>query len=1117
MRFRTIRNSFMLSVCLVLWSFATFAQDSRLLRVQVTKSSESLTNILSRLESEHKVKFAYNPEELSRIQVQQRYDKMSLSEVLDEKGYRLSEKSGSFVISRKPQSASGQSQGQRLLTGTVKDPQGQPLMGASVQIKGTGVNTSTDDNGNFVINAKVGDVLLIRFVGFEDMEHTVFNTGSQNLVLTKTDETLSEVVVVGYGTQRKASVIGAISTVKPEVLQSNQTRSITNSLAGQVAGVIAVQRSGEPGYDNSDFWIRGMNSFGANTTPLVLVDGIERSLSNISPEEIESFSVLKDATATAVYGVRGANGVILVQTKRGKQGKPRVTVKTDYGLSQPTKLPEFVGAAKYMETINTAYSYSGLAPLFLDEQIHRTRIGYDPDLYADVDWMDAVTTPFSGNGRLSMDVNGGSERLRYSLVAAYFNESGMIAVDDRQNYDSRLGLKKYNLRSNVDLDLTSSTKLAVGIGGYITERQAPGVGISTIFSHAMDTPPYVHPIIYSNGEIPRIEARYNPWSDATQTGYQLRYDSNLETQLNVVQDFGLLMPVLDGLKGSVLASFDAFNRHDQRRTKTPRNFIAIGRNDIGELITSEVGKDGQEFLGYSRTSGGNRTIYFESRLNYNKTLNNVHHLDGLFLFNLRDYVDQSVSEAIGALPYRNTGIAGRTAYSYADRYFAEFNFGYNGSENFKRGYRFGFFPSFAVGWMPSSERFFEPLRGTVSKLKFRGSWGLVGNDRIQGDGTADTRRFAYLSTIESDSGYSFGYTNNFGYGGWREGEFGIENMTWETAEKLDVGMELGLWNNALHVQVDWFNEKRRDIFMRRKTIPETAGYNLLPFANYGRVDNRGFEVELLVNHSFSPDWFISARGNFTYAKNTVIEYDESENLKQSFRARTGRPLNQHFGLVAERLYSYSDFDDESKNLLREDVPEPSYGPVRAGDIKYKDLNNDGIINSDDETAIGKPYVPQKIFGFGINTRYKQFDLGFLFQGATDFTNMMQGATLVPGSGGGGTGNIYANVDDRWTPENPSSNVIWPRLSSSQSSNNMRYSTWWLVDASYLRLKNMEVGYTLPQTARDKLLMKNARVFLRGSNLLTFSYFKMWDPEIGSQNGLKYPLQRIVSGGIEITF
>lgn len=1097
-----------MGISFFLWIFSVCAQQLNEVRVQIDKKEESLEEVINKLSERYELKFAYNPDDLTGIKLTAEDDNKTLLTLLQDKGFRLSERSGSIVIVKlRKQKESNQMR----VTGSVKDEAGISLTGVTIINEQSNQSTTTDDNGNYVVVSEIGNQLSFNFVGYQPQTHIVTEQ-NMNVVLQESNEHIDEVVVVGYGTQRKASVVGAISTIKPEVLQSNQTRSVSNSLAGQISGVIAVQRSGEPGYDDSDFWIRGINTFGANSAPLVLIDGVERSLNNISPEEIESFSVLKDATATAVYGVRGANGVILIQTKRGKQGKPTVTFKTDYGISTPTKLPEFVGAPKYMETINSANELSGLTPLYSPLDIERTAIGYDPDLYPDVNWIDAITRPFATNGRVSVDVNGGSERLQYSLVGAYFDEIGIITTDDRQNYNSQLGLKKYNLRSNVDLNLTSSTKIAMNIGGYITERRAPGVGISTIFSRAMDTPPNYHPVLYSNGQIPKVAARYNPWSDVTQRGYQLRFQSNLETQINITQDIGAIIPELEGLKGSILAAFDAFNTHSQNRTKVPFTYFATGRTEEGELITTNI-EQGQEFLNYSRSSGGNRTMYLETRLNYNRTLNDIHHLDGLFLFNLRDFVAQDAGTSILALPYRNTGIAGRTAYSYADKYFAEFNFGYNGSENFKRGLRFGFFPSFALGWMPSNEEFFMGYLDVISKLKFRGSWGLVGNDQIIND-----RRFAYISTIEKSPGYAFGYNANFNYGtGWREGDFGVDNMTWETAEKINIGTEIGLFNDAVHIQADWFKEKRRDIFMQRKTIPETAGYNLMPYANFGKVDNKGFEVEVLVNKNFSENWFLSARGNFTYAKNTIVEYDEPQSLISTTRARTGQSMNQHYGLEVEGLYQFSDFEDVEKGVLKQGLATPMFGPVKPGDIKYKDLNKDGVIDSYDEAPIGKPYVPQVIVGFGINTRYKNVDLGFLFQGASDFTNMLQGSTLVPGSGGGGTGNIYANVDDRWDPENPSSNVIWPRLSATESANNMRNSTWWLVDASYLRLKNIEIGYSLREATQQKLRVKNARIFARGSNLLTFSYFKMWDPEIGSQNGLKYPLSKIVSAGIEITF
>lgn len=998
------------------------------------------------------------------------------------------------------------------IEGFVRDSYGEPLIGVTVQEAGTNNIAVTDTDGKYTLYNITSSKSKIRFsyVGFK-MEEVVIGDRTQiDITLLEDAQGLEEVVVVGYGQQKKESVIGAITTVKPAILQTNQTRSLTNGLAGQVAGIIAVQRSGEPGYDNSDFWIRGVNTFGANANPLVLVDGVERSLNNISPEEIESFSVLKDATATAVYGVRGANGVILIQTKKGKLGKPTIVVKADFGVSTPTQLPEFVDAAKYMEVLNDAQRLSGLNPLYSDEDIRRTRIGYDPDLYPNVDWIDAVTKKYTPTGKASVDINGGSERLKYSLVLSYYNESGMIVTDKSKNYDSQLKMTKYNVRSNVDLTLTPSTDITVSIGGYITDRNAPGTGISTILSRTMDTPPNVHPTLYSNGEIPKLPARYNPWSDATQTGYQKRFESNIESLITLTQDIGKLWEPLKGLSARGLFSFDSFNYHTQKRTKTPPSYQAVGRNEEGDLITTIVDQ-GQEFLGYEKGAGGNRTVYIEGRLNYNRTFGD-HRADGLFLFNMRDRVIQDASSAILSLPYRNTGIAGRAAYSYKDTYFTEFNFGYNGSENFKRGYRFGFFPAVAVGWLVTNEKWMEPLSSTLTKLKIRGSWGLVGNDQLSND-----KRFSYLSTINRVGGYRFGYTNNINYAdGYREGEFGIDNLTWETAEKLNLGIELGLWK-SINMQIDIFKEHRKDIFMQRKTIPEILGYNVMPWANFGKVDNKGIEIELAVNHQFKKDFILSARGNFTYAKNKVIEYDEPEDLKKTTRARTGQSLNQHFGLIAEGLFTEDDFSDVDKGILKKDIPNHTFGKVQPGDIKYKDINGDGVVDTYDETPIGKPYVPQIVYGFGVNLQYKNIDFGAFFQGTGNFTNMLHGSTLIPGSGGGGVGNIYSNVDDRWTPENPRQDVFWPRLASIESQNNMRYSTWWIRDASYLRLKNLEVGYTLPKKWQRAVSVRNLRVFLRGSNILTFAKFDMWDPELGSQNGLKYPLQKIYTAGFEITF
>lgn len=1011
------------------------------------------------------------------------------------------------------------------ISGKVVDGNGEPLIGVSINEVGTNNGATTDVNGNFSLynvgglNAKV----TFTYVGFVPITITLkeeANLNAIHIAMKEDTKGLEEVVVIGYGAQKKESVVGAITTVKPAALAMNQTRSLSNGLAGQVAGMIAIQRSGEPGYDASEFWIRGINSFGAGTSPLVLVDGIERSLNNISVDEIESFSVLKDASATAVYGVRGANGVIIITTKKGKLGTPKISLKLDYGFSKPTQLPEFVDAAKHMEIVNEAFYLDGEgAGPFTQERIDNTRNKIDPELYPDVNWLDAVTKDFAHNTSASLDVNGGSERLRYSLIASVYTESGIIVTDPSQNYDSGISLQRYNVRSNVDVNLTPSTILTIGIGGYLMNRRSPGTAVNEdtfgtwergVMNHAFNTVPFAHPIKYSNGYIAgRSDDRYNPWALATQTGYRKYYENNVQSQANLKQDIGKLWSPLEGLEFNATFSFDAYNWHNIMRTKTARTYLATGRDENGELQFQQT-KPGQEFLNYSKDAGGNRMMYMETRLNYNRIFGK-HGVEGLLLFNLRDYVNADAGSAIYSLPYRNQGLAGRVAYNYDARYFAEFNFGYNGSENFAKGHRYGFFPSIALGWMISNEGFMQPLSDVISKLKIRGSYGLVGNDQLSG------RRFAYLSTINSTGGYTFGYNSDYGYGGWEEGDFGVTSLTWEKVAKTNIGIELGLFN-CINLQADYFKEHRTDIFMQRKTIPDLGGFTQMPWANFGKVDNEGIDATLEINKKINKDWFIGFRGNFTYAHNTVIEYDESEAVKKLGRARTGRPLNQIYGLIADGLFTEDDFIDPANGVLKEGIPE-HYGKVLPGDIKYIDQNNDGKIDVDDTMPIGNPSTPEIIYGFGANLIYKNFDFSVFFQGSGNYSMVIgQGNNyFIPGSGAGVDGQIYANVDDRWTEENPTSNVFWPRLHNKVSENNTQSSTWWLRNASYLRLKNMEIGYTLPKSALSKLYISNLRVYARGSNLLTWAPFDMWDPELGSRDGMKYPTSKTFSLGLEVSF
>lgn len=990
-----------------------------------------------------------------------------------------------------------------MITGFVSDTEGKPLIGVTVRVKESDIGVITDIDGRYNINLSDKNVILqFSYVGYNVAEERVGSRKIINVVLTESAEQLEEVVVVAYGVQKKESVVGAISTVSPGKLKVGTTRSISNNLAGSVSGIIGVQRSGEPGYDNSNFWIRGISTFQGARNPLVLVDGIERSLNNIEPEEIETFSVLKDAAASAVYGVRGANGVVLITTKRGKIGKPTISLRSEYAVTQPVKLPEYIGAAEHMELLDEIRIDNNLTPFYTDH-IQKTRVNYDPDLYPDIDWIDAITKDNASNFRTTLDISGGSERLRYSFVAAYYGENGILERDKRNEWDSSIKVKRYNLRSNVDMNLTPSTLMRFNIGGYLQDRTAPPQGIQYLFFEAFVNPPFVHPTEYSTGQIPNT-GQSNPWARTTQTGFTRNSASKIETLFSLEQDLKFFIP---GLKAKGVFSFDRYSSNSVTRSnKVDYYNIASGRNEEGELILS-LKEPGSNFLGYSTGSEwGDKSIYLEGSLNYTKTFD-LHALDAMFLYNQRNY------DSGAPLPYRNQGIAGRASYIYDSKYIAEFNFGYNGSENFAKGKRYGFFPSGAVGWIVSEEDFMRSIQKSISKLKLRASYGLVGNDQLQG------RRFAYLPTIESVSGYAWGVNKDYGMGGFAEGHFSNPSLTWETVTKINLGVELGLFENTVEIQLDYFDETRREIFMERKSIPTTAGFIQPIWSNFGKVNNNGIEASLNVNKQFSNKLFGSFFGTLTYAKNKILEIDEPYTVIGTNRAETGHPVGQWFGLVSDGLFSEDDFVDVNNGILAPGIPIHTFGNVRPGDIKYKDLNEDGRIDPLDKTAIKGTLDPQIVYGFGVNLQYSDFDFGFIFQGNDKTYNMLGKGVgyFIPGSGNGATGNIFTNVTDRWTKDNPDNDVFYPRLSQGTNANNSQESSWWLKDMSLLRMKNIEIGYSLPNKIKRVVFLNNARLFLRGNNLLTFTNFKLWDPEISLSHGGQYPIMKSVSMGVEIGF
>ena len=990
--------------------------------------------------------------------------------------------------------------------GNVSDENGEPLPGATIILKGNNdVHAIADIDGNYSLT--VPDrwaILEISYIGFVSQEIQVGNRRVVNVVLAEDIGQLQDAVVVAYGQQKKESVVASIAAIEPEKLKVGTTRSLSNNLAGTVAGVLAVQRSGEPGYDNSTFWIRGISTFqSAGGDPLVLVDGIERDINNIDPEEIESFSVLKDAAASAVYGVRGANGVILINTKRGEIGKPRVTIKAEFAGTTPVQLPDYIGAADYMQLMDDILVESGESPLYTD-RIAKTRAGYDPDLYPDVNWIDAISKDWASNQRVTAEVSGGNNVLTYSLVAAFYNEQGILTRDPSREWDPSIKLQRYNVRSNVDINITKTTKFRVNIGGYLQDRNSTSQDISLIWSRAFRALPFSFPTRYSSGEIPAGNES-NVWAMATQMGYKTTSESKIETLFSLEQDLKFLTK---GLRIKGTFSFDRYSSGTVTRSTTPDFYSpAQSRNEDGTLSLTRTSA-GSNTLGHSASGAyGNKRLYLELAVNYDRTFAGKHAVSGMLLAQRSNY------DKGDKLPYRNQGIAGRAAYTFDDRYVAEFNFGYNGSENFAPGQRYGFFPSAAIGWVISEEPFMARAKRVLSTFKIRASYGQTGNASLSG------RRFAYLSTVTDDYDtldmYNWGVEAGHGLTGMAEGDFGVPDLTWEKVNKANVGLELGFFDGVFDMSIDVFDERRNNIFMERTSVPLTTGLIKAPWQNFGKVKNQGAEVSLNFRKQFRNGFFLGIMGTFTYAHNEILEMDEPKSVIGTNRARTGHSVNQIFGYEALGLYTEEDFVNAAEGILNPNLPENTLGPVRPGDIKYKDVNGDGKIDVYDQTAIGGTEDPEIVYGFGLNMAYKNFDFGVLFQG-TGRTYRMLSSNILPGQSQQYY-NVFSNYKDRWTVENPSQDVFYPRLTYGANSTNMEASTWWLKNMSFLRLKNLEIGYSLPRKWAERSFISSARIFVRGTNLLTFSSFKLWDPELDSSDGGKYPLMMSISGGLEFKF
>ena len=1118
------------------YSFASYNNYSQFKTLSVSMSNSTLREVLKTIEKSSQFVFFYlddavNLERKVSIDSKNKNIEEILSELFEGTSctYRISDRQ--IFISGKAPASTEQQQNKRKISGRVTDIKGEPLIGVNVTVDGDANGSITNMDGLYeIFVTKKSVVLKFTYIGFKTSEiRTNASTNIYDVTLEEQVNELEETVIVGYGTQRKISNIGAQSSMKMEDIKT-PSASLTTTLAGRLAGVVAVQRTGEPGKDAADIWIRGIST--PNTSsPLVLVDGVERSFNDIDPEDIESLTTLKDASATAVYGVRGANGVILIKTKPGKVGKP--TVSADYyeSFTRFTKMVDLADGITYMNAANEAMRNDGIATKYTEDQIRNTIAGKDPYLYPNVDWLKEIFNDWGHNRRVNVNVRGGSEKVAYYASVSYFNETGMTVTDKNiDTYDSKMKYSRYNFTTNLNIDVTPTTKVEIGAQGYLGEGNYPAISSADLYNAAMSISPVEYPkMFFVNGEayVPGTSTNNNfnnPYSQATRRGYDNLTKNQIYSNLRVTQDLDMLTK---GLKLTAMYAFDVYNEIHvhQDRAESTYNFLdtSVPYDMNGQPILQRI-YEGSNVLSYTQETSGNKKTYLEASLNYDRTFNDDHRVSALFLFNQQSKLLYPKGTLEDAIPYRMMGIAGRATYSWKDRYFAEFNIGYNGAENFSPKHRFGTFPAFGVGWVVSNEKFWQPLSKAVSFLKIRYTDGKVGNSEVS------DRRFMYLDQMKEngDYGYKFG-PNGTKWSGYETVNMAVD-LIWEESRKQDLGIDLKLFNDDLSIVFDLFKERRENILLKREhSIPSFLGYNTsAPYGNIGIIENKGFDGTIEYNKRINKDWVIALRGNVTFNKDKWIQGELPEQ-KYEWMNQYGHNINGVKGYVAEGLFTQAEIDDMARWESLSDAnkaitPKPfasQFGTVKAGDIKYKDLNNDGQIDAYDQTYISRGDVPTTVYGFGFTVGWKDLSVGMMFQGVAGAERVLNGSSVNPFNGGGGSGNLYSNIGDRWTEEKPDQNAFYPRLSygseTTSNINNFQKSTWWVRNMNFLRLKTLQISYNLPKPWVNKVHLKNAAVYVMGTNLFTLSRFKLWDPELNTDNGASYPNTTSYSVGINFTF
>ncbi|MEA4919062.1 TonB-dependent receptor [Proteiniphilum sp.] len=1019
-------------------------------------------------------------------------------------------------------------QTRRAITGIVTDSHGDPLPGVTVQVLGRQGGVITDADGRYSIEAAPNEELRLQFVGMKSQTISVGNLTTLNVTMAEDVELLDEVTITAFATQKKESIVSSIETISPKQLRVPSS-NLTTALAGRLAGVISYQRSGEPGNDNAQFFVRGVTTFGYASSPLILLDGFEVSstdLARVDPDNIEQFAVLKDATAAALYGSKGANGVIMVTTKKGIAGKPKISFRADARMSAPTKILETVDGVTYMNLYNEAQFNDNplLEPYYSAQKIQNTIDNLNEYAYPNLNWYDIMFKPNTMNQHYNLNITGGGSVVKYYLAVSYDKDTGILKDNKLNNFKNNIAIDRFNILANITMDLTPTTKMDINMNSIFENFTGPLDNTNEIFASVVATNPVEFPKFYLPDEKTAYVKHTLFGSDATGgminpfarmvRGYKDGSMGRITSQFSIDQNMD---PILEGLMARAKISIKNDNRYENYRAYDPYLYNIKSYDEFTDTYVLQQVHKGTDALGNPTiTREGEFRVYMEGGLTYANSFNDMHDLSGLLIYTQEESKntgiykpeDQTIQRT---LPQRNQGLRARLNYGFMQKYLAEVSLTYTGSEKFDRSHRWGLFPAFGVGYILSNEPFWSPLENILPNFKLKYSWGRVGNDQIAG--AAD--RFFFLSDISGAGGYRWGKDFNSYYGGFNINRYANPMITWEIAQKQNVGFEVDIFKNrALKVILEYFTEDRKQIYQARANLPATMGLTSNVYGNVGKVKSAGWDGSIDLNYSFNKDAWITGRFNFTYAHNEYVENEEPE-YRWPYLSDIGWPINTWKGYVAERLF----IDQADVN----NSPRQELGSIpQAGDIKYKDINGDGRVNSDDQVHIGYPTVPEINYGFGLSGGYKNLDLSCFFQGQDRVSFFIDPNArrddkfgIAPFAGHRGALKIIA--DDHWNPNNPVSHAFWPRLSATVNQNNSQQnSTWWLRNGRFLRLKTLEVGYTLPNKWFKPIPFNMVRVYFTGQNLFNLSDFKLWDPEMGG-NGLAYPLQRVYNVGLNVTF